>query len=302
MISAHFGEFSALMVAIFWSFSATAFEVSSKRAGSLTVNLLRLVFAFILISAFTYFYRGFLFPSDASLHSWIWLSISGIVGFVIGDFCLFQAFVIIGARMSELIMSLSPILTAMIGWMILGERLTFMNWLGIFITLAGIALVVLDRPGVGSEKPSLLKIRLPLVGVLLAIGGALGQAAGLVLSKYGMRDYDPFAAAQIRQLSAIVGFTVIYSFFGTWRKIPKVLVDKKVMLPLSLGSFFGPFLGVSFSLLAIKYTSTAIAATIMSIVPVLIIVPSILYLKEKPRMKEIIGAFIAVGGIALFFL
>ena len=40
----------------------------------------------------------------------------------------------------------------------------------------------------------------------------------------------------------------------------------------------------------------------MSIVPVLIIVPSVFYLKEKPRMKEIIGAFIAVGDIALFFL
>jgi drug/metabolite transporter (DMT)-like permease len=302
LISAHFGEFSALMVAIFWSFSATAFEVSSKRAGALTVNLLRLIFAFILVSVFTYFYRGYFFPSDAPVHSWIWLSISGIIGFVIGDFCLFQAFVIIGARVSELIMSLAPVLTAMIGWMVLGERLTFMNWLGIFITLAGIALVVLDKPGMGTEKSSLLSVRLPLVGVLLAIGGALGQAAGLVLSKYGMRDYDPFAATQIRQLSAIIGFTVIYSFFGSWRKIPQVLCNKSVMMPLSLGSFFGPFLGVSFSLLAIKYTSTAIAATIMSIVPVLIIVPSVLYLKEKPRMKEIIGAFIAVGGIALFFL
>ena len=55
-------------------------------------------------------------------------------------------------------------------------------------------------------------------------------------------------------------------------------------------------------LIAVKYTSVGIAATLMSIVPVLIIAPSVVFLKEKVTFKEIVGAVIAVGGVALFFL
>ena len=74
------------------------------------------------------------------------------------------------------------------------------------------------------------------------------------------------------------------------------------MLQLSLGAFFGPFLGVSFSLIAIKYADTGIASTIMSIVPVLIIPPSIILYKEKVTLKEVSGALLAVTGVAMFFL
>ncbi len=74
------------------------------------------------------------------------------------------------------------------------------------------------------------------------------------------------------------------------------------MTSLAMGSVFGPFLGVSFSLLAIQHTNTGIAATIMAIVPVLIIPPAVLFFKEKVNTREIIGAFIAIAGVALLFL
>ena len=74
------------------------------------------------------------------------------------------------------------------------------------------------------------------------------------------------------------------------------------MTSISIGSFFGPFIGVSFSLIAVKYTSTGVAATLMAIVPVLLIPPSILLKKEKVTWKEITGALIAVLGVATFFL
>jgi drug/metabolite transporter (DMT)-like permease len=74
------------------------------------------------------------------------------------------------------------------------------------------------------------------------------------------------------------------------------------MATMSLGSFFGPFLGVSFSLVAVKYTATGIAATIMAIVPVLIIVPSVVLFKEPVSRREILGAVVAVAGVAILFL
>lgn len=140
------------------------------------------------------------------------------------------------------------------------------------------------------------------MGLVLAFGGAVGQALGLVLSKVGMRDYDTFASTQIRVMAGTAGFIVIYSFMGKWKDVMRGVIQAKPMALLSVGAFFGPFLGVSFSLIAIKYASTGIASTIMAIVPVLIIPPSIILYKEKVRLKEIAGAILAVIGVAIFFL
>jgi drug/metabolite transporter (DMT)-like permease len=74
------------------------------------------------------------------------------------------------------------------------------------------------------------------------------------------------------------------------------------MKSLTLGAFFGPFLGVSFSLIAVKFTKTGIASTIMALVPVFILVPSYFIYKQKVTIPELVGSVISVCGVALFFL
>ena len=303
-MDSHWGEIAALLTAFFWSITAISFEAAGRTIGSLVVNLLRLVIGFLFISIFTLLYRGQFFPVDATAEAWFYLFISGLVGFVIGDLCLFRAFVLIGARISMLIMAMTPPITALIGWMILGETLTLQNWIGMTITVTGISLVVLKKTERSSQKGRFTSVKLgyPLVGVLLALGGAIGQGAGLVLSKFGMKDYDAFAASQIRIVAGIIGFALIFTILRRWRDVFIGLSFRKPMIQLSVGAFFGPFLGVSFSLIAVKYTSAGIAATLMALVPVFIIVPSVVFFKEKITFKEVAGAVIAVGGVALFFL
>ena len=140
------------------------------------------------------------------------------------------------------------------------------------------------------------------MGILLGLGDVLGQAVGLVLSKVGMQGYNPFASTQIRVIAGIAGFAFLFTIMGLWKNAFRALSLRKPMLQLSLGAFFGPFLGVSFSLISIKYANTGIASTIMAIVPVLIIPPSMLLYKEKVTIKEVAGAIVAVLGVALFFL
>ncbi len=303
-MNSHWGEIAALITAAFWTVTALAFEAAGRKIGSLVLNLLRLILGFLLLSTFTLFYRGYFFPVDASAEAWFYLFISGLVGFVIGDLCLFQAFVMIGARVSMLIMSLTPLFTALISWIILGETLTLQNWFGMMVTMAGISLVILKKADRSSQKGMFnrFKVGFPMVGVLLALGGSIGQGTGLVLSKFGMQEYDAFAASQIRVLAGIFGFVLIFTILRRWRDVFLALTFRKSMLQMSLGAFFGPFLGVSFSLIAVKYASAGVAATLMSIVPVLIIAPSAIFLKENVSLKEITGAIIAVGGVALFFL
>ena len=300
----YYGEFAALLTAVFWTVSSMAFEAAGKRVGSISLNLIRLVMALFFITLMNYFTRGLFFATDASSYNWFWLSLSGLVGFVIGDLLLFQAFIIVGARVTMLVMSLAPPVTALIGWFILEETLDLKQITGMLVTISGIAVVMYFKNS-GSKIGNPFKqkkLSVTLIGFLFALGGTIGQAGGLVLSKKGMGDYDPFASTQIRIIAGIVGFSIIISILNRWKRIFAALYNIPAVKSMVLGSFAGPFLGVSFSLIAVKYTETGIAATLMAIVPVIIIIPSVLINKEKIKFMEVVGAFIAVAGVGLFFI
>ena len=138
----HIGEFAALLTAVFWTVTSLAFESASHRLGSVAVNILRLVIGLIFLSIYTFISRGLLFPSDASQANWIWLTLSGLIGFVFGDLFLFKSYMIIGSRFSMLIMTLVPPITALFSFVILGERLTLFNYIGMTLTFSGIAMAV----------------------------------------------------------------------------------------------------------------------------------------------------------------
>jgi drug/metabolite transporter (DMT)-like permease len=293
----HAGELAALATACCWTTSALAFEAAGRRVGSLALNLIRLVPAFLLLSVYSWLVRGVAFPVDASAHAWLWLSLSGLIGFTVGDLCLFRAFVRVGARVSMLLMATAPLLTTLLGLLIMGELLSARQLLGMLLTVTGVSSVALERrPDAAGQLR-----RLPLDGILLALGGAAGQALGLVLSKLGMGAYDAFAATQIRVLAGIVGLSVVFTALGWWPRVRAALADRRALVPTGIGAFFGPFLGVSLSLVAVKYTYAGVAATLMALVPVLIIPVSVLLFGEKVSRTAVLGALVAVAGTALLF-
>lgn len=238
------------------------------------------------------------FPVDATPMAWFWLVLSGLVGFVFGDYFLFKSYTIVSSRIAMLIMTLVPPITALIGWIILGEVLSLMNALGMLLTIGGIFLAIFTR----NSENGKIGMNYPWKGILFAFGGAIGQAVGLVLSKKGMGSYDAFAATQIRIIAGLVGFAAIIFLLKKHQLIGIAVKNRKGMLGITIGSFFGPFLGVSFSLLAIQYTTAGVASTIMSIVPVLIILPAILLFKQKVSLIEVVGAIVSVIGVSLFFV
>ena len=298
MFESHFGELTALATAFFWTITALAFEGATTRVGTYSVNLIRLVLGFIFLTAMAWFNRGVLFPVDATQHAWFWLGLSGIIGFVLGDLFLFASYPIISSRVAMLVMTLAPPFAAILGWAILGETMSGLSILGMFLVISGISLAIWSKPK-GDKR---MKLNFSPKGLLFALLGTIGQAIGLVLSKLGMGEYNAFAATQIRIIAGIVGFVILITILKRWGNIGKALKNKKAMTGITIGSVFGPFLGVSFSLIAIQHTSTGIAATLMSIVPVLIIAPAILIFKQKVSFKEIIGAVVSVFGVALFFV
>jgi drug/metabolite transporter (DMT)-like permease len=295
MESSWVGESAAFATALCWAVTALAFESAGRRVGSLPVNLIRLIAGFVLLVLFASIRRGLPFPSDAPASAWLWLGLSGLVGFSFGDLCLFRAFVLIGSRLSVLLMSLVPLLTAVIGWVVLGETMNPREWLGMAMTVWGVMWVVRERVPdavAGSRHP-------PSWGLVLGIGGAVGQAVGLVLSKLGMGGYDAFAANQIRVLSGITGFAAIFTASGLWPRFADALRHPTAMQRTMIGAVFGPFLGVSFSLVAVQHTTAGVAATIMAITPVVILPLSVWLRQERVTARAVLGAVLAVAGTAV---
>ena len=299
IVQAHLGQAAALATALCWTLNALAFESAGKEVGSLAVNYIRLFIAFLLLSITSFFTRGFLLPLDAGYHTWFWLLVSGLAGFVLGDLFLFEAFVQIGSRISLLIMSASPPLATLAGFLMMGEKISLLNLTGMLVTMSGISLVVLIKNPRQGQK---VKLNRPVKGLVYASVGALGQALGLTFSKFGMGSYNPLAATQIRLIAAVFTFTILITVRKKWREIGSAFRRKKALGQITVGAVLGPFIGVTLSLVALQHAPTGIVSSLTSTSPVLIIPFSILIYKEKILPKEIAGALISILGVILIFL
>lgn len=298
-MGAHLGELYSVGTALCWVGTAVLFTKAGERMGSMVVNLLRMVMALVILIVVAWVTRGLPWPTDASEHAWVWLSISGLVGFTFGDLCLFRAFLLLGPRLSTLMMAFAPPLAAIAGWIWLDEQLGPWQLAGMFTILAGVMWAILDRTPSAANQATPSARRW---GVVLGFCGALGQGVGLVLSKYGMGDYEAIAANQIRVLAGMIGFAVMFTIIGWWPRVRKSLRDGPGMAYTAGGAFAGPFLGVTLSLLAVQHIEAGVAASIMGTTPVLIIPYMVWVGKERVGLGGVLGAVLAVAGVAVLFL
>ena len=318
------GESISLLVAVLWTTGAIFGELASKRLGALPLNVIRMVLTLIILGLALWFMAGHPYPYLADGETWLWLSLSGLMGFGFGDYCLFNSYMLIGSRFSQLFMTLAAPFAAITAWMMLGEHMTWLGLLGMLVTLTGIGMSILGKEqgtenkgqGAGSREHGKISFKLPVHGVIFGIGAALGQGVGLVLSKVGLEHYTATAPLQagMSSLTYPVGGTMIRALTGLGCFMLLLVMKKKVgrlksaaqdgrgMHYAFWATMLGPAVGVSLSLLAVQYTSTGVAQTLMALTPVLIIWPSHLIFKSRVTAQEILGAIIAVCGAILFFV
>ena len=301
------GQISALGAAICWAFCSLCFTEAGKKIGSLQVGLIRMTLGTIMLSLYCWFSRGHLFPYDATSNAWWYLSMSGFIGFFIGDVFLFRSFLLIGPRMSLLIMTSWPVIAALIEWVFLSKQLVLFQLVGISLTIIGISWVIIEQnKDKNQSNTNIISRNNHIKGIVFALLGASGQAIGLVWSKFGMEleggQYDAFSATQIRAFSGLAGYMLLFFFLGRWHKLKALKGDHKSMLYLVLGSASGPFLGVTLSLIALHHTTIGIAATLTASSPIFIIPLVIIYYKEKVNIRAIFGTILALGGVSILFL
>lgn len=297
------GEAIAIATVLCWTVSVQFFGAASKEVGAIPVNIIRLSVALILFGVLLFLRDGAPVPTNFPAHAWLYLSLSGIIGFFIGDIFLFKALVELGPRVAMLIHSLAAPTAAVIGWLFLNETYILHQWIGISVTLLGVAVVILERNQKASPAQKLKVRRISFQGVVFGFAAMLGQAGGYVLSKAGMQIesgyLDAFAATQIRAIAAFFCFVLFFTVTNKWGNVKKAFSNTKALTFTTIGAFIGPFLGVSLSLLVLHYLTTGVASTFLSLVPICIIPFSIFLHKEYVSIRAFGGAIIAIFGIYL---
>lgn len=291
----YIGEISALSAAMAWAICAVITEKTTQRANSTDINFFVKTAGIIMISLILVLTGGRLIPSGVGVSAWLWLILSGVVGFAVGDNFLFAAYGLIGAKVTLMIFTLAPLITAILSWIFFGETLTPMVFTGMALVLSGLMLVVMEGNG------GKVSLRFSGKGILAAVLASMGQAGGVILAKQGMVGIDALTTTQIRLVGGVLGLLLFYlrGYEGSnW----KVFKDIRLSAITLFNAFLGTVVGVTLSMIAIANTLAAVASTLMAVTPVMVLPFSILFLKQKMDWREIIGALLSVAGIAVLFI
>ena len=295
----YLGELAGLLTSVAWSGTSVLFTKATQQVGSIVVNRVRVLFALVFLMLLNLVFYGYLLPVDAGAERWLWFALSGAIGYALGDVLLFQSFLCIGTQRGMLMMSLAPLMSAGLAWMFFGEVLTAVQMLGVIVTLAGVALVILRRRNEASDPACSA-----LQGVLFGLGAAAGQSVGYVLSKQGLVDnFSPLAGNSIRMLAAVVVLWALASVQGKAQQtLHRVHARPDVLGWLAMAAFTGPVVGATLSLFALQNTQVGVASTLIALPPVFLLPVSWLVFKERFDWGAVAGTLIAIGGVALLFL
>lgn len=291
------GEISALGAAIFWSFSPYVFSFAVRRIGSFNLNVTRLFVSSILLSfAILIFGLSFTIPNLQLFY----LFLSGIIGLVLGDTFLFKSLKEIGPRYTMIIMSSNPAMGAILAYFSFEEKISMVGIIGMIVTFIGIAIVVFQQ-----NNKEVTRYRVTTMGVFFGFLSALGQAGGLIFTKlaFFIAPIHTFVASFYRIFPSFLTLLITGLFVGKINNDLIVNLKKEnTYLWVILGSIIGPFFGITLSFVAVTHIQVGIAATIMSLQPILMLPISKYLQKERFSTQSIVGAFLTVGGIALLFL
>jgi len=314
------GEIAAIVCSLFWSFCSILFTIAGNRIGVWSLNAIRMVMALCLLATAHVVLLGTLVP-DANQGQWFYMGLSGVIGLSLGDLGYFGCLIYLGPRKGVLVMSTHPIVSALVGFAVLNEVLDIWSIVGMAMCMAGVAWVALEREDPEEEKagakqkgkksrpdPEAGKKR--TYGIILGTAGSIGQGVGLVISKWGMinaaTDIDhplnPLSATLMRIAVAVVFFWIFVLVIKKMPEVVKGFRDRRAMTSMFGGAIFGPFLGVWLSMVAVQLALAGIAATLMSLMPIMIIpIVWILY-RQKTNWRGVLGAVVAIIGVAIIFL
>jgi drug/metabolite transporter (DMT)-like permease len=297
------GEIAALSASAFWAFASLLFTDLSRRYGAIVMNALKCVVALGAMFLTLLLIEGVLWPAELTAGDTWWLVVSGVVGLSIGDTAYFNALTRLGARRSLLITALVPPVTALLAWPALGEVPGGGMLAGMALTMGGVAWVIMERAPTPEGGDDGDEARTRAWGVLFALVSVLCQSSGNVLTKLGGADTSAIGISVVRVTAGSAGLILVVALRGRLPALIEPLRNRASAARLVLATMTGTYLGIWLLNAGLKYTShTGIAATLSSTSPIFILPMAWLLTDETLSPRSILGAFVAVVGVAILFL
>jgi drug/metabolite transporter (DMT)-like permease len=289
-------ELAALGTATCWAMTGIIASDAIRALGAFHFNLIRQVFVTLILATVV------LASGTLALPGWqavAVLAVSGVVGILLGDTLNFAAVGRLGPRRAGAVFALNAPMAAVLGWLVLGERLGWQAGLGIAVTVAGVALAIMGRPASGAHRLEQIWGGLG-VGVLFGLAAALGQATGALIARpYMAGGLDPYVGSLIRVGASGLAMGVVAAL-PLAPPGPRE-VSGKVLALTAATALIGLLLGMTLFLYALQGSQTGIIATLSATSPVIILPLLWLRTGQRPSAVSWAGGLLAVVGLALIF-
>lgn len=289
-------ELAALGTATCWATTGLISADPVRALGAFHFNLIRQMFVsalLALIVAAAGLWAGMDPPTVGILVA------SGIIGILVGDTFNFAAVGRIGPRRAAAVFALNAPMAAVMGWALLGEVLPMQAIGGIGITVAGVAMAILGRPGANVHRLEALHGTV-LIGVGLGLAGAFGQAAGSLIARPVMTaGLNPYVASLVRVGAS--GLTMGLLAATPWAPPMPRAISRSALILTAITAMIGLLVGMTLFLYALQGSKTGIVATLSATSPVIILPLLWLRTGQRPSGLSFCGAALAVAGLALIF-
>lgn len=282
----------ALTVALFWAISARFYGHSTKQWSVLLLNAGKNTIA-VTVLAFILWMLPL--QQTADTYTVLVLILSGVVGIGLGDTALFAALKRMGEQNTLLIAeTLAPVVVVSLGFLLLAESLTWIQFAGILLVLFATDLAI------GWRKQN----QLDWWAVGFAVVAALCQATGALISRFFLTTTDlGVLESAVWRLLGGLGFALLGLVWMRARKQPiryqtlTVRQWTKLLMAILLGTVIGVFM-LQWSLALLP---AGLAQTLLATSPLFAIV--IAYLnKENVTRKQVVAVAIGLAGVALISL
>lgn len=287
------GAIAALGSAFLWALSAILFRRAGERVTALAMNFVKGIVAVACLLLIVLPLGGF----HAKPDSVVLLSLSGLIGIALGDTLYFLALARLGARRILLLSTLIPVATALVAITVLGERLPMGAWLGMAMVLAAVSFVLWERARAIEAGEGTLRRGL---GLGLVFIGA--ETFGIIATKLGVAEISALEATLIRHLAATFAMGLWLGLMGQMRVRLAPLRNPRLLGWVAGAGLLGGFIGMWLATIGLKYTHTAVAATLNATSPLFVLPLSAWLEKEPIAWGAIVAAMMAVAGLAVYFV
>ncbi len=303
------GYLIALITTLCWSIGIFPFTEAAKRFGTAALNQYRLLLAWLFISGIVCVYcrisplTVFTLPTA---QNYLYLGLSGIIGFTIGDYFAFNSFQILGPKLGSLYTTIAPFAALFLSSLVLNEHINWIGILGMSITIGGVVWLTLSKSD--QKKSAQLGFNRDRKGILFGVLGALCQGSGLVLSKLALQagngssnELPTLHAVWVRLLFAAGAALLLSILNGSFKTNTRIVFTNQNggLRYMLIGTVLGPVIGVSCSLLAILHLQVAEAQTVFALLPIFVLPLNYFFYKEKITLTAALACLTAILGVVV---